>query len=140
MVLAIGGTWCPNCRDEAPFLVDLYRRYHARGLEIIGLNFEASGDPADDKSRIAVFIHEFSVPYPVLYAGAIPDVREKLPQIPDFSDYPTAIYLNRNGRVAAVHDGFASSATGEASVALQSETNELIESLLDEKSAESTIR
>jgi thiol-disulfide isomerase/thioredoxin len=131
VILAIGGTWCPNCRDEAPFLIDLYRRFHAQGLEIVGLNFEATGDPEQDTPRIVSFIREFSVPYPVLYAGAIPDVKEKLPQIADFGAYPTTIYLGRDGRVARVHAGFASTATGAAHNDLQREVNELVEHLLE---------
>jgi thiol-disulfide isomerase/thioredoxin len=135
VVLAIGGTWCPNCRDEAPFLVDLYRRYHSRGLEIVGLNFEDTGNPVEDKPRIVSFVREFSVPYPVLYAGQIAEVKDKLPQIADFGAYPTTIYLGRDGRVARIHAGFASAATGEAHAALQREANELIEELLQQKQA-----
>jgi thiol-disulfide isomerase/thioredoxin len=130
VILAIGGTWCPNCRDEAPFLVDLYNRYHAQGLEIVGLNFESAGDPEQDKPRIASFIREFSIPYPVLYAGAIPDVQERLPQITNFGAYPTTIYLGRDGRVFRTHAGFASFATGETHTALQHEVDELVERLL----------
>jgi thiol-disulfide isomerase/thioredoxin len=140
VILAVGGTWCPNCRDEAPFLVDLYKKYHAQGLEILGLNFEASGDLADDKPRIEAFIHEFSVPYPVLYAGAIPEVKDKLPQLANFGAYPTTIYLARDGHVASIHAGFASSATGEAHSSLQHEVNELVEQLLDGKSKQEVSR
>jgi thiol-disulfide isomerase/thioredoxin len=130
VILAIGGTWCPNCRDEAPFLVDLYNRYHTQGLEIVGVNFEAAGDLAEDKPRIQSFVEEFSVPYPILYAGAIPDVKEKLPQISNFGAYPTTIYLGRDGRVASIHAGFASGATGEAHVALRREVDALVQRLL----------
>jgi thiol-disulfide isomerase/thioredoxin len=140
VILAIGGTWCPNCRDEAPFLVELYRRYHAQGLEIVGLNFEASGEFADDKPRIESFVKEFSVPYPVLYGGAIPDVKDKLPQIVNFGAYPTTIYLRRDGRVASVHAGFASTATGEAHMALENEVEQLVERLLTEKNNERASR
>ena len=136
VILAIGGTWCPNCRDEAPFLVDLYHRYHEKGLEVVGLNFEASGEWVEDKPRIESFVREFSVPYPVLYAGAIPDVKEKLPQIANFGAYPTTIYLGRDGRVASIHAGFASTATGEAHHALERETDELVERLLGAKSSD----
>ena len=38
LIVAIGGSWCPNCHDEAPFLVELYRKVSAaQGLEIGGL-------------------------------------------------------------------------------------------------------
>jgi thiol-disulfide isomerase/thioredoxin len=132
VILAIGGTWCPNCRDEAPFLVNLYRRFHAEGLEIVGLNFEAGGNFAEDEPRIVSFVHEFSIPYPVLYAGAIPDVKDKLPRIANFDSYPTTIYLGRDGRVAGVRAGFAGPATGAANVALQIEVDQLVQRLLGE--------
>jgi thiol-disulfide isomerase/thioredoxin len=130
VILAIGGTWCPNCRDEAPFLVNLYKRFHAEGLEIVGLNFEANGDFAEDKPRIVSYVNEFAIPYPVLYAGAIPDVKDKLPRIANFDSYPTTIFLARGGRVASVHAGFASPATGAANVALQLEVDQLVQRLL----------
>ena len=28
-ILAIGGSWCPNCHDEAPFLSELYKDFRA---------------------------------------------------------------------------------------------------------------
>jgi len=132
VLLTIGGTWCPNCRDEAPFLVDLYKRYHALGLEIVALNFEAAGDPAEDNPRIVSFIKEFDVPYPILLAGAYGEVAEKLPQIVNFGAYPTTIFLGRDGRVRSVHAGFASSATGEASSELAHEVRGIVEQLLAE--------
>jgi thiol-disulfide isomerase/thioredoxin len=133
VLLTIGGTWCPNCRDEAPFLVDLYHRYHAQGLEIVGLNFEAAGDPKEDNPRIAFFIKEFNVPYPVLLAGATGEVKDKIPQLVNFGAYPTAILLGRDGRVRSVHSGFASAATGEASSQLAQEARDTVQQLLAEK-------
>ncbi len=65
----------------------------------------------------------------------IPEVKEKLPQIANFGAYPTSLYLGRDGRVASIHAGFASSATGEAHVALQREVNELVQRLLAGESA-----
>jgi thiol-disulfide isomerase/thioredoxin len=136
VILAIGGTWCPNCRDEAPFLGELYKDFHARGLEIVGLNFEASGDPAEDKPRVVSFVKEFGVTYPMLLAGAIDDVQTRLPQLVNFGAYPTSIYLGRDGRVASVHAGFASAATGEEHVRLTAEVRKLIEQLLVQKQAQ----
>jgi len=138
VLVTIGGTWCPNCRDEAPFLVDLYRKYHARGLEIVSLSFEAAGDPTEDKPRIASFIKEFAIPYPVLLAGATGEVPEKLPQLVGFGAYPTTVYLGRDGRVRSIHAGFASSATGEANALLARETRSNIEHLLSETPSPTT--
>jgi thiol-disulfide isomerase/thioredoxin len=137
VLLSIGGTWCPNCRDEAPFLVDLYKEFHAKGLEIVGLNFESSGDQVEDKPLVLAFIKEFGIPYTILLPGAIPDVKDKLPQLVNFGAYPTTIFLGRDGRVRSVHAGFASAAMGEEHVQLTAEVRNLIGNLLAENPAKS---
>ena len=55
VLVAIGGSWCPNCHDEAPYLEELYRKYHAAGLEVVGLSFE-EGDQLKDPARLRAFI------------------------------------------------------------------------------------
>ncbi len=41
VVLAIvTGTWCPNCHDEAQYLVQLDKKYRDKGLAIVALDFE----------------------------------------------------------------------------------------------------
>jgi thiol-disulfide isomerase/thioredoxin len=136
VILAIGGSWCPNCHDEAPFLAELYRDFHARGLEIVGLMFENDPDPKNYRPRVQAFIKRFNILYPMLYAGttsATPQsktIAEALPDLINFGAYPTSIYLGRDGKVRSVHAGFASPATGEEHVRLKKELRELTEQLL----------
>jgi thiol-disulfide isomerase/thioredoxin len=132
VILSIGGSWCPNCHDEAPFLGELYRDYHARGLEIVGLMFENDADPAVARPRVQSFIKRHTIKYPMLIAGTTQNIAEKLPEIVNFGAYPTAIYLGRDGRVRSVHAGFASPATGEEHVRLKKELRALVEQLLAE--------
>jgi len=54
--VTVGGSWCPNCHDEAPFLVELYKEFHARGLEIVGLFFENDPDLSVVRPRVLSFI------------------------------------------------------------------------------------
>jgi len=132
VLLAIGGSWCPNCHDEAPFLVELYKEFHARGLEIVGLFFEADPEPAKARPRVQTFIRRYGIQYPMLLAGTPDELNQKLPQIVNFGAYPTTIYLGRDGRVRSVHAGFASAATGQEHVRLETEVRELVERLLGE--------
>ncbi len=37
-------TWCAPCREEMPKLNAFYRRYHSRGLEIIGISIDFPRD------------------------------------------------------------------------------------------------
>jgi len=133
VVLTIGGTWCPNCRDEAPFLTDLYREFHARGLEVVGLFFENDADPAVVRPRILSFITRYEVPFPILVSGTTNDAPAKLSQLVNFSVFPTTIVLGRDGQVRSVHTGFASAATGEAHARLTREQRALVERLLAER-------
>jgi thiol-disulfide isomerase/thioredoxin len=132
VVLSIGGSWCPNCHDEAPFLSELYKDYRARGLEIAGLMFENDPDPKIARPRVQSFIKRYGVTYPMLIAGTTQTIGEALPQLVNFGAYPTTIFLGRDGRVRSVHAGFASPATGEEHVRLKKEMRELVERLLGE--------
>jgi thiol-disulfide isomerase/thioredoxin len=138
VILAIGGSWCPNCHDEAPFLGELYRDFHARGLEIVGLMFENDPDPKAYRPRVQAFVKRYNIQYPMLYAGTTSPtpqsktIAEALPQLINFGAYPTSIYLGRDGRVRSVHAGFASPATGEEHVRLKKDLRELVEQLLAE--------
>ena len=38
VIVAIGGSWCPNCHDEAPLLESLYKQFHSQGLEGVNLS------------------------------------------------------------------------------------------------------
>jgi thiol-disulfide isomerase/thioredoxin len=132
VLLAIGGSWCPNCMDEAPFLADLYKEFHPQGLEIVGLMFEADTDPALARPHVATFIKRFGIPYPVLLAGTVDDINQRIPQLINFGAYPTTIYLGRDGRVRSVHAGFASQATGGEYLRLKNETRAFVQRLLAE--------
>jgi thiol-disulfide isomerase/thioredoxin len=140
IVLAIGGSWCPNCHDEAPFLSELYRDYRARGLEIVGLMFENDPDPKASRPRVQSFIKRYAAQYTMLIAGTTQPsptsktIAEALPQLVNFGAYPTTIVLGRDGRVRNVHAGFPSAATGAEHTRHKQEVRELIERLLSEAS------
>jgi thiol-disulfide isomerase/thioredoxin len=132
VILSIGGTWCANCQDEFPFLVELYNQYHARGLEVVGLSFELDPDLARAKPRVLAFMKRHSVGFPMLIPGTPDEVSAKLPQLVNFGVYPTTVFLGRDGRVRSVHAGFASAATGDEHVRLEREERELVERLVSE--------
>jgi len=137
VVVTIGGSWCPNCHDEAPFLAELYKEFHARGLEVVGLFFENDPDLTVVRPRVLSFIKRYAVPYPILVPGTVDQAAAKLPQLENLAVYPTTLVLGRDGRVREVRAGFASAATGEEHVRLKREKRELIKRLLEEKPSSS---
>lgn len=132
LLVTITGSWCPNCHEEAPFLIELYRRYHERGLEIVALAFEYTGETERDVRQLRIFANKYAMPYPVLLAGTTEDAETKLAQLENFGAYPTTLFIGRDGRVRAVHAGFDGPATGARHAELKQEMEERVQRLLGE--------
>ena len=60
IILSIGGSWCPNCHDEAPLLVELYKKYRAQGLEIVLLSFEEA-EQMKNPARVRAFMKKYGI-------------------------------------------------------------------------------
>jgi peroxiredoxin len=131
VIVAIGGSWCPNCHDEAPFLVSLYKQFHSQGLEIVNLSFEDESQ-LKDLSGLHAFVARYNIPYTVLVAGNTDQLNEKIPQGVHLNSWPTTFFLGRDGLVKEVHAGFAGPANPAANEALKHEVTDLIEHLLSE--------
>jgi thiol-disulfide isomerase/thioredoxin len=130
VVLAIvTGTWCPNCHDEAQYLVQLDKKYHDQGLAIVALDFE---EPEQQGSleRERAFVKKYGVKYTYLIAGAPSEMWEKVPQLVNLNTWPATVFVGRDGRVKGIHSGFASPASGEFNRQLQEEFTAKIEQLL----------
>jgi thiol-disulfide isomerase/thioredoxin len=114
VLVDIFGSWCPTCHDAAPELVRLYHKYHDRGLEIVGLAYEVTGDTAIDARQVRRYRRKFGISFPLLLAG-INDTEAAaatLPQLHGFTSFPTTVFLGRDGRVRLVHAGFYGPAMG----------------------------
>ena len=127
VIVDIFGTWCPNCHDEAPLLEQLYRKYHAQGLEIVGLAYEYSDDTSRDLRQIGIYRAKYGLSFPLLLAGTTDEgqIAKTLPQLIHFGAFPTTIFLDRSGRVHAVHAGFAGPSTGEKYQEVQQHMDQL---------------
>ena len=133
VLIDIFGTWCPNCHDEAPLLASLYEQYHAKGLEIVGLDYEYVNDPERSRRLISVYRKKYNITFPLLLAGTTDpgDVEKSLPQLRHFGAFPTTIFLDRHGRVHIVHTGFSGPATGRLDE-LKEHFRQTVEKLLAE--------
>ncbi len=129
VIAVVTGTWCPNCHDEARYLVQLYEKYHDKGVEIVALDFEEP-DQQISLKRVNAFIAQYKVPYLYLIAGSPDEMWDKIPQAVNLSTWPATFFIGRDGRVKAVHSGFAAPASGVFNTELKEEFTSTVDHLL----------
>lgn len=133
-LIELFGSWCPNCHDEANYLRELRSKYGDKGLKVVGLAFELTGQLESDAEQVRKYVERFDVDYPVLIAG-ISDKKEaskSFPVLDRIRSYPTTLFVDSTGEIRAIYTGFSGPATGEAHVRLRERFERLITQLLSE--------
>ncbi|HEY6902067.1 MAG TPA: redoxin domain-containing protein [Puia sp.] len=132
VILTIGGTWCPNCVDETSFLAPWYKANHARGVEVISIQYERQTDPAFVRKALTRFRDKYDITYDQVLGGIADkaEVAKSLPALNTFLAFPTTIIIDKKGRVAQIHTGYSGPATGEYYTQFVEEFNNEIDGLL----------
>ncbi|ANH83338.1 redoxin [Niabella ginsenosidivorans] len=138
VIIQILGSWCPNCMDETAFLSDYYTRNKARGVEIIGLAYERTGDFEASRKALIPFQKRYHVTYPFLVTGvSVSDeqrTEKTLPQLESIKAFPTSIVIDKKGNVRKIHSGFNGPGTGKHYEEFKTAFESLIDELLKEPS------
>ena len=135
LIVDIMGTWCHNCLDEAPILQQLQQQYGKDGLEVVGLSFEISDDPALAKKNLQLYKDRFGLTYTLLFCGSLDDENVKKQihsQLDKFFAYPTAIFIDKKHKIQVIHSGFKGPGTGEEFQPQVQEFHELAKKLVVE--------
>lgn len=98
-------TWCPPCRAEIPEFVKFYRKYSAKGVEILAVNLQEN--TADVKN----FVKNNGMNFPVLTDG-----NGRVGQMYQVMAIPTTFFVDSNGKIFYKIEGSTSMATLEAKV------------------------
>lgn len=132
VIVQLMGSWCPNCMDETAYLVSLYQKLNPQGLEIISLAFEKSDNKETNLHSLQRLKDHFSIPYELLLAGKASkqEASEKLPMLNHVLSFPTAIFIDRKGKVRRIHTGFSGPGTGEYYSEFVEETDRFVTQLL----------
>jgi len=116
LIVDIMGTWCHNCMDESPLLQQLYQEYGTKGLQVVGLSFEINDNTDQAKKNLSLYRKRFGITFPLLFCGSTeekyvgPALKQ---QMVNFYAYPTALFIDRRGRVESIHVGFKGPGAGE---------------------------
>lgn len=63
VVLNVWASWCIPCKEEAPFLEQVWRQHRKRGLVVVGL------DAKDFRRDARRFVRRFGLTFPIVYDG-----------------------------------------------------------------------
>ncbi|MBL7761601.1 MAG: TlpA family protein disulfide reductase [Sediminibacterium sp.] len=132
VIVTIGGTWCPNCADEAAFLSSWYRKNQQRGIEVIAIQFEIMDHFNYAQQQMLRFKKRFNIPYEQVFGGLAENeaVQKALPALEKFISYPTTLFIDSKGIIQKVHTGFSGPATGKFYTDLIRSFNETADLLL----------
>ncbi len=134
VVLQLFGTWCPNCMDETKFLTKWYDKNKNRGVEIIGLGYEIKDNFDYAKKRVQKMKDKYQIGYDFVIAGTSKsgNAAKSLPMLNHVMSFPTAIIIDKKGKVRNIHTGFSGPATGDYYLDYIQEFNSLMDELLAE--------
>ena len=136
VIVQMLGSWCPNCMDETSYLVNYYKKYHPKGVEIIGLAYERTTDFKKSVPTLTQLKNRFNITYPLLITGYTPgkgDPQKSLPMLADYKGFPTTIIIDKKGDVRKIHTGFSGPGTGKYYEEFTKEFEKLTDDLLAEK-------
>jgi thiol-disulfide isomerase/thioredoxin len=137
VVVTLGGSWCPNCHDEAQFLVPFYKEYRGKGVEIIALMFERHGEYERAAQAVRGYRKDLGIEFTTLIAGVADtdEASKALPTLTGIYGYPTTIVVDRTGTVRDIHVGFSGPATGRHYEEYVAEFRALVDELVSEPPA-----
>lgn len=81
-------TYCKPCKDEMPFMQELYPKYKKQGVEIIGVNL--------DQSQLVIerFINEYDLTFPIVH-----DKQSQVMNAYNVGYLPATFFINKDGEI-----------------------------------------
>jgi len=99
-------TWCAPCKSAMPWMSELAGKYRGEGFEILGISMDEDG-----WTKVLPFLQKVKVGYPILMGN-----KRVAYLYGDVESLPLAFFVDRQGRVAAMHLGNASRKDFESTV------------------------
>ncbi len=94
VIINFWASWCPPCREEAPYLEATWRKYQDQGVVFIGVDY------VDTEKEALAYIEEFGITY---FNG--PDLGTRISQDYRMDGVPETYYVAKNGELRGVKIG-----------------------------------
>ena len=86
VLLNFWAIWCPPCREEMPYLQQIYEEWSGEGLVLLAVNIGESPSAVED------FMQARSLSLPVLL-----DIKEAAARMYNVTAIPTTFFIDRDG-------------------------------------------
>ena len=93
--LTFWASWCVPCRQEMPYLAQLWQRHREAGLRVIGINVE------DDTAAALQFAEDHDIPFPL-----VSDQDRAVSELYRVPGFPTHFIVDRKGKIRFSGMGF----------------------------------
>jgi len=98
-ILDFWASWCKPCKEEFPFLIDLYNKDSGKNFSVLTVNVD------EESENIKKFTDKLDkeVPFKIIY-----DKDKKIVELYITESFPSAFIIDKNGVVRFTHIGFVS--------------------------------
>ncbi len=79
-------TWCPACRDEMPYLQQIYEEWSGKGLVLLAVNI------GENPAQVKRFLQTYNLSLPVLL-----DTEKSVTQKYHITGIPTSFFIDKDG-------------------------------------------
>ena len=94
VVINFWASWCPPCREEAPYLEQTWQKYQNKGVVFIGVDY------ADTDKAALAYLKEFDITY---FNGS--DLGTRISQAYNMKGVPETYYVDKKGQLRGVKVG-----------------------------------
>jgi peroxiredoxin len=100
VLVNLWATWCPPCRHEIPYFVDIYEEKKTAGFVVVGIAF-------DDQASVKAMRDELVISYPLLLADGDAATIAKAYGNAQMG-LPYTVLINREGKIVEKRLGLVS--------------------------------
>ena len=96
-LLDLWATWCPPCRREIPYLIDLQKKFKGKDVMVVGVSLDA------EKSTVANFVKAQGINYAIAHDPS----GNKIGGLYQVKGIPATYVIDKKGVIRYAHSGFS---------------------------------
>lgn len=85
------GTWCPPCKEEMPYMENLYKEFEEKGVRTLAISIK------DTTLKVETFRDQYGLTFPIAL-----DKTEGVKEAYKFIPLPTTFLINKDGRIEKI--------------------------------------